>query len=86
MPERVAGHWIELLEGELAGWARREEIVEAVLGASSRQEGAARRTAPPFGFSKAVAAHILDLPLGLLTHAGGHELRDELETARQRTG
>lgn len=84
-PERLAGHWIELLERQLAGWARRDVVVEAVLGAANRQNAIERLTGQ-LGFSAAEAASVLDLPLWRLTDDAERGLREDLKTARKHLG
>ena len=79
----VAGHWVELLERQLAGWARRNDVVDAVLGAANRQGAIERLTGPPLSFSEAEATSILDLPLWRLTDDGERLLREDLESARE---
>ena len=82
-PERLAGHWVEVFERQLAGWAQRNDAVEAVLGAANREEAIERLTRPPLRFSEAQATSILDLPLWRLTEDGERLLREDLESARE---
>ena len=81
--ERLVGHWVAVFERQLAGWAQRNDAVEAVLGAANRQEAIERLTRPPLSFSVAEATSILDLPLWRLTHDGERLLTEDLESARK---
>lgn len=81
-PEHVRHDWVEILQSQLAGWVRREEVIDAVLGASTREDAIQRLTSPPLGFAETAAGFVLDLPLGRLTQDAGRELAEHLERAR----
>lgn len=80
-PSDVAAHWAVRLQSQLAAWSQRDAVVEAVLGATTRSDALGLLSGPPFGFSEAEAAHIVDMSLGLLTGEGDHELREQLAAA-----
>lgn len=80
---QVASHWVERLEAQLAAWARRDALIEAILATQTRSEAIERLTAAPFRFSDTWAASILDLPIGRLTREGEKDLREDLESVRR---
>ena len=71
-----------ILEGLVRAVDRIDEIIAVIRASENRAAARTTLVGEQFEFSEIQANHILDLPLGRLTHIGRQELNDELAEKR----